>query len=265
MKIAIAGLGAIGRAVARQLGQGIPGMRLSAVAVGSRERAGAFLRDFPHAVPILDSSELPQVADVIVECAPAAAFRGIALPALQSGRKLVVSSVGALLLAPDIMDLAAAKGGQILVPTGALIGLDAVTAAAEGEIFKVQLTTRKPVDALLGAPYLTEQKIELRGIAGPVRIFQGSPQEAAKAFPANVNVAAALALAVGSTEHIRIEIWADPGLERNCHEIQVDSDSARMAMRIENIPSENPKTGRITALSVIALLRKLSSPIRVGT
>ena len=62
-----------------------------------------------------------------------------------------------------------------------------------------------------------------------------------------------------------IEIWADPAVERNCHSIEVDADSARFSMTIENVPSDNPKTGRIVALSVLAALRKLNAPLRVGT
>jgi aspartate dehydrogenase len=45
----------------------------------------------------------------------------------------------------------------------------------------------------------------------------------------------------------------------------VDSDSAQFTMSISNIPSENPKTGRITALSVIAALRKLTRAVVIGT
>ena len=59
--------------------------------------------------------------------------------------------------------------------------------------------------------------------------------------------------------------WADPAVTRNCHQIRVEADSASFTMSIENVPSENPKTGRITALSVIAALRKLTSPLQVGT
>jgi aspartate dehydrogenase len=80
-----------------------------------------------------------------------------------------------------------------------------------------------------------------------------------------VNVVAALALAGIGADRTMIDIWADPGLTRNCHVIEVDADSARFTLSIENIPSENPKTGRITALSVIAALRKLHAPLRVGT
>lgn len=86
-------------------------------------------------------------------------------------------------------------GGQIVVPTGALLGLDAVTAAAEGTIRTVRMITRKPVRGLVGAPYLAENGIEIGGITEPMRIFAGSPREAARGFPANLNVAVALALA----------------------------------------------------------------------
>ena len=98
-----------------------------------------------------------------------------------------------------------------------------------------------------------------------MRVFSGSAREAAKGFPANLNVAAALSLAGIGPDRTVLEIWADPTVTRNTHRIEVDSDSASFSMTIENIPSENPRTGRITALSVIALLRKLSAPVRVGT
>jgi aspartate dehydrogenase len=78
-------------------------------------------------------------------------------------------------------------------------------------------------------------------------------------------VVAALSLAGIGPDRTTIEIWADPSVTRNCHQIKVESDSASFTMSIENIPSENPKTGRITALSVIAALRKLTSPLQVGT
>jgi aspartate dehydrogenase len=157
------------------------------------------------------------------------------------------------------------SGGQIIVPTGALIGLDAVTAAAEGNIRSVHMVTRKPVKGLAGAPYLLERNIDIENISEPLRLFSGSARAAAAGFPANLNVAIALSLAGIGPDRTTLEIWADPKLDRNTHRIEVDSDSARFSMMIENIPSENPRTGRITALSVIACLRKMHAPQRVGT
>src|SRR5260221_145623 len=80
-------------------------------------------------------------------------------------------------------------------------------------------------------------------------------------MPAALPIAA---LADGA-DTTRVQIWADPTVTRNTHRIEVESDSARFSMSIENIPSENPKTGKITALSVIACLRKLRAPLRIGT
>jgi aspartate dehydrogenase len=78
-------------------------------------------------------------------------------------------------------------------------------------------------------------------------------------------VAVALSLAGVGPDRTEMEVWADPDLTRNTHVVEVDSDSARLELRIENIPSENPATGRLTALSVLALLRKLRAPLRIGT
>jgi aspartate dehydrogenase len=127
------------------------------------------------------------------------------------------------------------------------------------------MVTRKPVRGLAGAPYLAEHNIRIEGITEPLRVFKGTAREAAIGFPANLNVAVALSLAGIGPDDTILEIWADPSLTRNTHRIEVDSDSAVFSMGIENVPSENPRTGRITALSVIAYLRKLNAPLRVGT
>ena len=151
------------------------------------------------------------------------------------------------------------------MPTGALGALDAVTAAAEAKIHSVRMITRKPPQSLVGAPYLEKNAISVAGLNAAKRVFAGSAREAAAGFPANVNVAAALSLAGIGPDRTTIEIWADPAVDRNCHTVEVDSEAARLTFSIENVPSENPRTGRITALSVIAALRKLKAPLRVGT
>lgn len=263
--IAIAGLGTIGKSLAIRLDEGIPGVRLAAVAVRDTASAKPLLARLSNNVQIVPLHALGEVADIVVECAPSRLLQEIATPVLIKGKTLIVLSVGALLDHPQLIDLAKRYGGQIIVPTGALIGLDAVTAAAEGEIFSVRMVTRKPVKGLLGAPYLEEQKMDIRGINEPVRVFAGTARDAAKGFPANLNVAVALSLAGIGPDRTLLEIWADPRIQRNMHSIEVDSDSARFRMTIENIPSDNPRTGRITAQSVIAVLRRFRAPLRVGT
>lgn len=265
-KIAIAGLGAVGTSLARKLtADGIPGIELVAVAARDKEKARAALDRIGSRVPVLEIAALAQVADLVVECAPSAILDRIARPVLEAGKKIMVLSVGALLAHPDLIQLAERTGGQIIVPTGALLGLDAVSAAAEGHIDSVRMVTRKPVKGLLGAPYLVEHNIAIEDIREPLKVYDGTARGAATGFPANLNVAVALSLAGIGPDRTHLEIWADPHLTRNTHRIVVDSDSARFDMTIENIPTENPKTGRITALSVIAALRKLNGAIRVGT
>jgi aspartate dehydrogenase len=264
-RVAVAGLGAIGRVLARKLADGIPGLTLACAAVGDHAKARAWLDAECITCPLVELEAFPEHADLAVECAPAAVLERICRPMLEAGKQVMVLSAGALLPRPDLVALAKERGGQIIVPTGALLGLDAVTAAAEGQIKSARMITRKPPRGLVGAPYLEKNGISLDGLNGPKLVFAGSAREGAAGFPANVNVAAALSLAGIGPDRTRLEIWADPGVDRNCHTIEIDSDSARFTLSIENVPSENPKTGRITALSVLAALRKLHSPMRVGT
>lgn len=266
LRTALAGFGAIGGAVARRLDRGLDGLVLATVSARDAAKAERRLAEFARPVPVVPLADLAAHADVIVECAPAAVFREAAEPAIRAGRILVPVSVGALLEHDDLIELAETTGARIIVPTGALLGLDAVRAAALGQIREVRMVTRKPPAGLAGAPHLTAHGIEVEGLREARKVFEGSAREGARGFPANVNVAAALSLAGIGPDRTRLEIWADPGVVRNTHRIVVDADSARFEMQIENVPSdENPRTGRITALSVIAALRSLTATLRVGS
>jgi aspartate dehydrogenase len=265
LRVAVVGLGPIGKRVVEALDAGIKGFALAAVSVQTPAKHQGWLERLKTRPAVLPIESLAAVADMVIECAPSALLRSIVSPFVTTGKTAVVLSAGALLDHDDLISLANAHGGQIIVPTGALIGLDAVTAAAVGSIHSVRMETRKPVRGLAGAPYVIKNKIDLEKISGPVRIFEGTAREAAKGFPANVNVAVALSLAGIGPDRTMIEVWADPALTRNTHRVEVESDSARFSMSIENVPSENPKTGLITALSVIAYLRKHRAAVRVGT
>ena len=266
LKVGLGGFGAIGGALARRLDRGLPGLRLAAVS--ARDLAGAQRRvaELDAPVPVVPLAELAAVADVVVECVPAMVFREVAEPAVRAGRMFMPVSVGQLLERPDLVELAERTGARIIVPTGALLGLDAVRAAAESTIRSVTMVTRKPPAGLAGAPYLEQHGIDIEGLSEPLKVFAGNAREGARGFPANVNVAAALSLAGIGPERTRLEIWADPHVTRNTHRIVVEADSARLEMQIENVPTdENPRTGRITALSVIAALRRLTATLSVGS
>lgn len=265
MTVAVAGLGAIGLELARRLDAGAEGLRLVAVAARDQAKAEAALAGFRAPPPLRPLAALAE-ADIVVEAMPAAAFDAVAEPAVAAGRVFVPASVGALLARPGLVEAARASGARILVPTGALLGLDAVRAAAEGPVESVTLETRKPPAGLAGAPYLREHGIGLEGLAAPTRIFAGNALEAARGFPANVNVAAALALAGIGPERTRVEIWADPTSARNTHTIRVEAEAARFSMTIEGVPSAaNPRTGRLTPLSILAALRGLVATLKVGS
>ena len=267
LRVGIGGLGAIGMTLARRIDAGaVPGLALAAVSARDRERATTRLAALSTPVPVVSLAELAARCDVVVECAPAAVFGEIAGAAVDAGRIFVPLSVGQLLAHPELAARAARSGGRIVAPTGALLGLDAVRAAAEGTIHSVTMVTRKPPGGLAGAPHLAANGIDLDGLEAPLKVFDGNAADGVRGFPANVNVAVALSLAGIGPERTRLQVWADPGVTRNTHRIVVEADSARFEMLIENVPSEeNPRTGRITALSALATLRRLVAPLTVGT
>jgi len=265
LRVAIAGLGAIGRQVAVALDAGLRGFELAAVSARDLKGASAFVATLRRPVPAVEIAALEPLADIVIESAPGAFLDAIAKPFLLKDKTVLVLSAGALLEASELIELARSGRGRIIVPSGAIGGLDAVSAAAEGSIHSARIVTRKPVAALLGAPYLVQNGLEVRGISEPLLIFAGPVREGAKAFPANVNVAAALSLAGIGPDRTMQEVWADPTLSCNRHQIEIDADSATLSLTIENIPSVNPKTGRIVAQSVLASLRRLAAPLRIGT
>jgi len=266
VKVGIAGFGTIGKPVAAALDNGIDGLELAAICARDQDKARRNMEGVCAPVPVVEPQKLADLCDVVVECVPKAAFRDIAEPALKAGRIFITVSGAGLLTHPDVVDIAKAHNAQIVLATGALLGLDAVRAAAEGEIHEVRMITRKPPFSLTGAPYLEEHGISIENLSEPLQVFEGTAREGAAGFPANVNVAAALGLAGIGPDRTTLEIWADPALERNTHSIEVEADSARFSLSIENVPSvENPGTGKITALSVIAALRALTAPLKVGS
>ena len=264
-RVGIVGLGAIGRQVCRAIDDGIAGLTLAAATARDRERAEAFLRTLQAKPPFVTLDELIGAADLVVEASTQAHLQEIAPKTLGRGRDLVVLSCGGLLGRGDWIALAEANRCRILVPSAAIAGLDGVKGARVGEITAVTMETRKPPRGLAGAPWIIEQKIDLDAIREETLIFEGSATDACRAFPANVNVVAALSLAGVGPERTRIRIYAVPGLDMNQHRITVQGEFGRLRIEVENVPSENPRTGKLSYLSTIALLRDLGASLHVGT
>lgn len=264
--VGLAGLGSIGMAVAQALDAHIPGLRLCAVSARDATRTQQRLATLRVVPRVVNLPELANHADVIVECVPASVYDEVARPSIEAGRILVTLSSGALLARPDLIARAKQTGARIIVPSGGILGLDALKAAAEGQIHSVTLTTRKPPGSLAGAPYLVEHDISVENLTAPKRVFLGNAREAAAAFPANANVAATLSLAGIGAEQTEVEIWADPAARRNMQHVRVRSSVADFEIELATHPlADNPRTGSLTPKSVIATLRALTSHFTVGT
>ncbi|MGH7535157.1 MAG: aspartate dehydrogenase [Gemmatimonadales bacterium] len=258
LKVGIVGMGVIGTRVAQAIAAGIPGVVLAGVHVRDSAKAKGY--------PALSLDALIQRSDLVVEAATQAALREFGAAVLSAGRHLMVLSVGGLLgVLEEWARLAEKHGCRILVPSGAIAGLDGVKGCREGVVTSVTMETRKPPRGWAGAPYIVEKGIDLETIAEETLIFAGTATEACRAFPANVNVVAALALAGVGPERTRIKVFAVPGLARNTHRIMVEGEFGRLAIQVENVPSENPRTGKLSYLSAIACLRELGAALRVGT
>lgn len=265
LAICVVGLGVIGRAICRAVDGGMDGLRLAGATSRTRESAETFLKALKSPAPFLSLDALVEASDVVVEASTQAHLQEIAPKTLGAGRDLVVLSCGGLLGRADWVALAHSKGCRILVPSGAIAGLDGVKGGAIGAITSITMETRKPPAGLAGAPWIVQQKIDLAAITEETLIFEGPATEACRAFPANVNVLAALSLAGIGPDLTRTRIFAVPGLTRNMHRIRVEGEFGRIAIEVENVPSENPRTGKLSYLSTIALLRDLVAPLRVGT
>ncbi|MBN2453455.1 MAG: DUF108 domain-containing protein [Candidatus Omnitrophica bacterium] len=217
-------------------------------------------------VEALSIDELISRSDLVVEASSARVSADIVRGCIESGKACLVMSVGGLLGKEELLAKAAEKGVRIYVPSGALCGVDALKAASAGKIESVTLTTRKPPKGLAGAPYLERNNIDIMAIRKETIVFEGSAEEAVKAFPANVNVSAVLSLAGIGAGKTRVRIVSSPEYTRNIHEVEITGDAGRIITRTENVPSKaNPKTSALAIYSAIATLDGIAKSVRIGT
>lgn len=256
MKVGLVGCGNIGADLCIALQRGTIPAEIVALTDADAERAGVLQRSFQLDAKICSLEENVAAVDFLVECAVAAAVPGVLKAAIAAQRNCLVMSVGGLMEHIDLLEAARAKNVQIRVPSGALCGLDGVRAAMEAGLHRVELTTRKPPKGLQGAPYLVAQGIDLDELREPLVVFEGNALEACKAFPANVNVAAALSLAGIGPVETRVRVIADPRATENSHEVFAEGAFGRLTATTVNLPSpRNPKSSYLASLSACAELR----------
>jgi aspartate dehydrogenase len=265
LKAGIVGTGVMGSIIAQALDGGASGAELVALNDLDSRRAetlAASLRSRPGVLPV---SDLIGRSDLIVEAAAPDAVGRLLGQVIAAGKNLLVLSVGGLIDREEEILEAVRRGSHIYCPSGAIAGLDAVRAAAEGRIDGAAITTRKPPAGLAGAPFFRESGLDPLSLTEARVVFEGSAREACRLFPQNVNVSAALSLAGIGVDRTRVRIIADPEVRRNLHRVEVWGDFGRIETLTENVPSANPKTSHLAALSAIALIRRLSGAFQVGT
>lgn len=259
MRVGIVGCGAIGTFLAEELEDVLLNDRHLERAERLADRTGA------EAVEELE--ELAERSDLVVEAAAPAAVESVGEAALSRGRDFLAMSVSALLddaTRRRLLDLAEEEGAEIHTPSGAVCGLDGVKAAATRGVEEASLTTRKPPEALKGAPGV--EGVDLDGLEGAETVFEGSAKEAVELFPRNVNVSASLSLAGVGPDRTKVRVVADPSLDRNVHEVRVRGDFGELETRVRNEPSpSNPKTSYLAPMSALATVRGVAARLKLGT
>ncbi len=215
------------------------------------------------------NSQIYSNLDVIIECASKDAVKEYGKKIIESKKDLIVLSVGAFSdkkYLVELQDLSNLNNTKILIPTGAIAGLDSIRTVKK-YLDSLSITTTKHPESLAGAPFFKRSKIKLDDINSETVLFEGNAFTAIELFPANVNVAVATALAGIGLEKTRVSIKADPLISVNKHEIVAKGSFGEIHIIVQNIPSpSNPKTSYLASLSAIECLRGLcNESFRIGT
>ncbi|MBA2123851.1 hypothetical protein B9J78_02780 [bacterium Unc6] len=270
INIGIVGCGAIGKTLAKEILKKFSSINISCLYDKDLEKSKKLLELFPSIKPEISNSisNLVKKSDFIIESASLYCVKEIADICLREKKGLLVMSVGAFVLYPEIIEYFKKANLVLLIPSGAICGLDGIKAGCFGNIYSATLTTKKPPEGLKGAPYLEKMKISLDNLIEKKILFNGSVREAIQGFPENINVASVLSLAAGlGPDKTKVKIVAVPGLKRNIHQIEVEGDFGKIFTVTENIPSkENPKTSFLAILSALCCLQQgLMGTVKIGT
>jgi aspartate dehydrogenase len=261
--VGLIGYGGIARDVVAALRETGGGVEI--VGVLSRPGRAQAARAALPGIDIVESLDdlLARNPAVVAEVAGQQAVAEHGASVLRRGVDLMVISIGALadLAVPDRLKAAARDGhSRILLPAGAIGGLDAIAAMRVGGLHAVRYRSRKPPAAWRGSP--AENVADLDRLTARTVLYRGSAGEAALLYPQNANVAAAVALAGLGFDNTEVELVADPEASGNVHEIEAEGVAGRFAIQLQGKPSRtNPKTSALAALSVACALINLQATI----
>lgn len=259
-RLAIIGLGAIGRVIVDALLKGdivSPAPELLAlVRAGHQARLGA---DIDNRIQLAGTLEelVAFRPDLVIECAGQSAVREMAEPILAAGLDFMIVSTGALVdddFRSRLIATGQRSGARLLIPAGAIAGLDGLGAMKLGGDLRVSYASIKPPDAWRGTP--AEAMIDLSAVSSATTFYRGPASEAARLFPKNANLAATIALAGAGLQDTAIELIADPSASGNCGRLEARGHGGRLFVELSG-PSmpDNPKTSVITAYSILNALK----------
>jgi aspartate dehydrogenase len=274
-KVAIIGYGSIGREIISATKRGeVPNAKIVALfdkesrvisSVGYDNSALHLFTDFNE----FYNSPIYSNLDIIIECASKEAVREYGKKIIESKKDLIVLSVGAFSdkeYLSELQNLSNLNNTRILVPTGAIAGLDSIKSVKK-YLESLTITTTKHPKSFAGAPFFKKSKIKLEEISKKTILYEGNAITAIEFFPANVNVAVSIALAGIGLEKTQVTIIADPTISVNKHEILAKGSFGEIHIIVQNIPSPtNPRTSYLASLSAIECLRSLCNEnFRIGT
>lgn len=271
MRIGLLGGGVIARLFLGQLRAGaVPEAEVVAIAGrGPGSRGAALAREFGVPFVVGTKALVATRPDLVIEAASHAAVREHAEKLLDQRIAVMVLSGGALAddeLRGRLEHAAHANRALLYVPSGGIGGLDALKAACAAGVDEVSIAVTKPPAAWKGIPYVERLGIDLDRLDGATTLFEGSAREGVPHFPANVNIAAVLALAGAGFDRTRLKVVADPALRFNTHFIRIKGRTGTIDLRFESVPSpDNPKTALLACYSALAAYHQFTSPVRYGT
>lgn len=248
--VGLLGCGNIGHVIAA----GQENFKITAVYDVVPARVEEFAREF-EAKPFSDfTAFLAESTDIIVEAASVVAATEHAQEVLESGKDIVIMSVGALAdkeFRAHLVETARDLKRKIHIPSGAVMGLDNIRIGQISRIDKSVLRTTKNPKSLS------------REATKRTQLFAGKAHDCVRQYPKNTNVAESLSIACG--RDVDVELWMDPEEDRNMHEIFFEGEFGEAYIRIRNLPSpDNPATSYLAALSILTLLKNLDNPLVIG-
>jgi len=271
MRIGIIGGGVIVRLFLEHTARGdMGGARVVAIQGRSEASRGKPLAE-QYGVRFVTSLDalIAERPEVVIEAASHDAVREFARPLLKRGIAVIILSGGALCddeLRARLEATATKYRTLLYVPSGGIGGLDALKAACVAGADSVEIAVTKPPAAWKGIPYIEKLNIDLDHLTGPVTLFEGTARAGVPHFPANVNVAAALAMAGIGFDRTRLKVVADPALVYNTHYIDIRGKTGVINIKFENVPSpDNPKTAMLACYSALAAFKQFNSLVRYGT